>query len=539
MSTTAFPATSSLTHRKAMPGDLAQVVLQAAREEKAKENGQPPRQRSQSQSGYHGSGSSSHAASSTRQQNGHLQPPFDWQGSGSRQVTASPEPMIPNSEAATPQDELGHGQAHPNGLSVATTPAKKRSGGRPKARRTSSKRLPSSFFGTSESAAAKHAAKRLYTSESRQDDHDEDVRQNHGHEAEAKPEHFDSGEYTRAAGTTSTASPMRGPFSRMDSSRGQNMLANQGSGSNRPSRRPSTSQPGSGDDSRRHSISGIAKRLGAMSETDETDDYESHDDGLQASNNRHLSPLQQNRARLDRMSESPENSRSANPSAPTSGANTPQRRNSVRSFGNVLGRSLNRQPSGDVSAQAAQGDASGNEKAGHSDTTVGKTKWAALRQRLKQDKRPEELQKYITGQELITDLSSGMMSIMMLKMAFDRDEHDKHRVSNEYSGGGPTWLTSCFIDSCLVELHQATNHRLGVPLSQQPCSFQNRTRVRRRPAQMGCLSRAARLRQSARSLSCCKCQACCGSVSELSQSFYPVLQPPQKGEDRERRSHAR
>lgn len=406
-----------------MPGDLAQVVLQAAREEKAKENGQPP-----SMSGFQGSGSSSQNPSSTKQQNGHLQPPFDWRANGSRQVTSSPEPL---SEAVTPSDELGHGQAVPNGLSV--TPAKKRSTNRTRGRPQPSKRLHSSFFGTPESAAAKQAAKRLYTSESTQDDepdafHDAQNRNGSGHDS--KPGHIDSSEQEQLpAGTTSTASPMRGPFSRLDSSRGESILAGHGSTTRGGSRRPSTSQPESGDDARRHSISGIAKRLGAMSETDETTDYESHDDGPFNGIQRQRQHHNDNRTTLGRMSESPERLRSANPSAPASGMNTPKRRNS--GFSNPFGRSTNRrQSSGEQAAQAnGHGDVSGNEKGGTGDTTVGKNKWAALRQKLRSEKKPQELEKYITGQELITDLSSGMMSIMMLKMAFDRDEHDKHRVS--------------------------------------------------------------------------------------------------------------
>ena len=401
-----------------MPSDLAQVVLQAARDEKAiHETHRLPE----------GSGAS---ASSKTQQNGHLQPPFDWRSGQSRQITSSPEPMGP----ATPQEELGHGQAYGNGLGVSV-PAKKRPNTRPKGRPNPSKRLHSSFFGSSEAAAAKQAAKRLYTSESTQDEHDTAPSSHSRNGSGSKPHHIDSEEQDRPAGSSSTSSPMRGPFSRMDSTRGQALLAGStsGSGSSKtPQRRQSigqgASRSGSGDDSRRHSVSGLAKRLGAMSETEETDEYESHDDGLQPpSSDRHPSHYFDSRTPLARMNESPENNRSLAPSAPGSGMNTPQRRGSVRSFSNPFGRSVNRQTSGDHQTQAGQAEAQGNEK-NQTDGTTGKNKWAALRRRLQQEKKPEELEKYITGQELITDLSSGMMSIMMLKMAFDRDEHDKHRV---------------------------------------------------------------------------------------------------------------
>ena len=61
------------------------------------------------------------------------------------------------------------------------------------------------------------------------------------------------------------------------------------------------------------------------------------------------------------------------------------------------------------------------------------SRWAALRQKLKgsaDDKvSKDSLNKSLTGHELVMELTTGLLPVMMLKMAcLDRDEHDRHRV---------------------------------------------------------------------------------------------------------------
>lgn len=72
-------------------------------------------------------------------------------------------------------------------------------------------------------------------------------------------------------------------------------------------------------------------------------------------------------------------------------------------------------------------------------TTAGNKGWAVLRNRMKGTdiKGVEEISKTLSGHELVSELTTGLLPVMMLKMGLtDRDEHGERRIPvspNSYS----------------------------------------------------------------------------------------------------------
>lgn len=570
-------------------GDLASVVLEAAKKERAKQDagqgsafdtaGQDVnsnlnhhRQHDKGKgkgkarangdvlTSYQDSGSTSHANS-----NGFLEAP-----SYNRAITSSPEPLTPqashdDNDDVNEQQQRDRGAAvqpeytqsnndasvndkstsapAPNGrqdhVKAPPPPAKKRPAvnAAPSARK-----LSSAFFGgghhhhhhngtnnlnnnsgSSSKAAKQQAARKKYTSESSMDpddssyfgnsDHNNefsDFFSGNGHVPFTTPHHGINGSNNNASGSSynahratqnssgdskshaATATPvangsaapsnksglqeklgksghaspqaaMRGPFSRMDSSRGQSLLTRRQSiGSQEGHERSHAQDPhqlkGNNVPHRRYSISGTAQRfghaLGAFgSHPNEVDDEESAND---SHGENHHSPSQ-SRARTPHAGERhqsfwrgssnddnnqgveqshAENGVTAKGSASTS---RPQqgisRRSSYRSL-NIFKRSQGPGdgPNGHIDGEEGHrhpGLSRSNTQADGSALPpgTGKSRWNQLKQRLRQEKKPAELDMTLNGSELINDLSLGLISVMMLKMAFDRDEHDQHRVS--------------------------------------------------------------------------------------------------------------
>ena len=133
--------------------------------------------------------------------------------------------------------------------------------------------------------------------------------------------------------------------------------------------------------------------------------------------------------------------------------------------------------------------------------TAGSKGWTVLKNRMKASdhKGIEEISKALSGHELVSELTTGLLPVMMLKMGLtDRDEHGERRIP----------VSSAHAISCIVlmyaldphELPQAPNHRLGVSFPQHSRPLSHRATIRRRSNEMGHLPRNARFRQSTRSL---------------------------------------
>ncbi|GAA97760.1 uncharacterized protein L969DRAFT_55895 [Mixia osmundae IAM 14324] len=65
--------------------------------------------------------------------------------------------------------------------------------------------------------------------------------------------------------------------------------------------------------------------------------------------------------------------------------------------------------------------------------SANKSRWAAVRQKLGRNdggsaKTPEDMSRALGGHELVTELAVGMLSMMMIKMSMDRDEHGTSRI---------------------------------------------------------------------------------------------------------------
>lgn len=276
----------------------------------------------------------------------------------------------------------------------------------------------------------------------------------------------------KAMNHASPQAQLRGPFSRADSSRGQTLLTRKHSiGSQEAHERSHAQDPSQLRGSnlhRRYSVGGAAQRfshaLGVFGHPTEVEDEESADEESGAADGHHTPS--QSRARTPLAGERSHSfwrGSSGDDNIPngdsqhvdtgaargvkgstTSGASSarPQgvsRKSSYRSL-NIFKRSQG--PGDGQNGQTTDGDANIEgqrhpglsrantqpDGAGQLPPGIGKSRWNQLKQRLKQEKKPADLEMTLNGSELINDLSLGLMSVMMLKMAFDRDEHDQHRV---------------------------------------------------------------------------------------------------------------
>lgn len=516
-------------------GDLASIVLEAARKERAKqdagevsafENGHvQPGNSLRHDDGYKGKGKgkareNGDARTSHKQGNGHLEPPREFPGYN-RTVTASPEPLTPEA-TRTELDQAqqdNHEKPQTNGAGAQKQPAladkdkdtPQEQFKRPARKRPavlagpSARKLSSAFFGGhghasgtgsgSSSKANKQAARRQYTSESSTDyddafgtsDHNNEfrdffsanghVQQPHSGTSNARQQPStnatgdsqdtsntrsnesskgnDQEKLGKPGQTSSGSGPMRGPFSRVDSSRGQSLLTRRQSiGSHeahdKAQQHQDPSQLRTSGPSRRYSVSGAAQRfnhaLGAFGHPNELDgsgEEDSQDEGRQSPNRfKSHTPGVNDRHAQWRETSQDEGLRTEQHDKANGLSNArPQgvsRKSSFRSLNNFFKRSQG--PGAGAEREQADGEAnlsdgqrhpglsrSNTQGDGHQ-AGVGKKRWAQLKQKLKQEKKPAELDKTLNGSELINDLSLGLISVMMLKMAFDRDEHDQRRI---------------------------------------------------------------------------------------------------------------
>lgn len=523
-------------------GDLASIVLEAARKERAKQDAG----HSSAFGNGHANASDNKSSTMNRskveydqakdkgkgkaRENGHAHPVHQ-EGNGfleppkapiiDRNLTSSPEPLAseysntsdhaqPLETTAAPSKPAGEKDGAARGAQKDRfkQPAARK---RPAARAgPSARKFSSAFFGAhgsvsgsnTPSRASKYTAMKPYTSESSMDNDDRNVSgasdhnkefvdffsANHGQSSSSRPpkpktstdtKNSSAGQSTsgnNASGqsktramenlgkpgqTSNATGAMRGPFSRVDSSRGQTLLTRRQSigaadAHDKTSYRQDHNQP---QDSRqrRYSVSGAAQRfshaLGVYGHPNELDgsgdETESDAEGRRAS--RAHTPHAGGNDREARLSdvshdhglpkhESQEEARAGAARPP----NRPQgvsRRSSYRSLNNLFRRSHGPGTQDEISERPDGEGTAGETGARHpglsrSNTQadgqpgVGKKRWAQLKQKLKQEKKTAELDMTLNGRELINDLSLGMISVMMLKMAFDRDEHDQHRVSD-------------------------------------------------------------------------------------------------------------
>jgi hypothetical protein len=530
-------------------GDLASVVLEAARRERAKQdagqssafanghanthdntstmvNGSKNENDQAKDKGKGKAKENGHAHPAHQQGNGFLEPPkgptvYD------RNLTSSPEPLAPEHSTNT-SDHAQPSQANGSIPQPAAAAAAENDGAargaqkdrsrqpparkRPAARAgPSARKFSSAFFGAHSSGSgsntpsrvSKYAAMKPYTSESSMDIDDRNVSgasdhnkefidffsASHGQSSGSRLPNPQNSTDTKDSSTGQSTSgnnasgqsktramenlgkpgqssngggAMRGPFSRVDSSRGQSLLTRRQSiggadAHDKNAHRHDHNQPQDSNGQRRYSVSGAAQRfshaLGAYGHPNEMDgsgdEEESDFEGRHAGpahtpagggNDREtqLSDVSHNYA-LPKHEQQDENRAGAGRPA-----NRPQgvsRRSSYRSL-NIFRRSQGPGAPEEISEQPDGGDTGGEaatrQRPGLSRSNtqtdgqagVGKKRWAQLKQKLRQEKKPAELDMTLNGQELINDLSLGMISVMMLKMAFDRDEHDQHRVSN-------------------------------------------------------------------------------------------------------------
>jgi phospholipase D1/2 len=403
-------------------GDLASVVLEAAKKERglSLNDGQEPK--NELSSNHQGANQPHHLnGHANKPSNGHLAPPFEW-NSPNRAVSASPEPL----------DE--------DGTHALSKPAKKdvqRKQSPPNARKLSSSFRSNSTRRTSTASRDR----RIYTSQSSNDLEDGETENAANHNAgqtEARGLDQETGRLlSSSVGQSGSSQPLRGPFSRMDSTRGQASLSSSRNGSGSSKQAPEVGRRKStgGTDSRRPSmtVSATARRFVGFFTDGEQDEETQDEAGLSDDErrNRRLQPP----GRQDTIQESA--SREGHTPNPTSSHGTPSRRVTSRANSYGFGRSQRSSRRNSIT-EAEEGEDTDRPNAANArpsmarGQTKARTKWDALRQRLKQDKNTAELDKGLTGSELVTDLSAGMMSVMMLKMAFDRDEHDKHRVCASY-----------------------------------------------------------------------------------------------------------
>lgn len=430
--------------------------------------------------------------SKSKPSNGHLAPPFEWNNGDSesnlthrQQLTASPEPLThtelpPSKEGEDRANGRGGSgkqddarQATNDSVESTSTPATKRPA--TKAPRRYSKKLSANLFsgggsGSGRGDALQQRRQHKVTSESTHDENDDDgevgvggytsssSREASGPGPKQGRDSIDALVGTNPAAASHThpggsgasgapaASPMRGPFSRYDSSRGQSMLRQESSPSglnklpngnssaqqqqhHHPHHHPHH-QDGSAPPSKRGSL--LTRRQSTGATGDSSGGSSSRRPSMSAAS-RLFSSV---RGMLDEGDETAGEDQDR-----YRGVRTPRRSTEEQQpQGSQQARQQQQHntDAGNVSGGDQQGSGQGLRPTASRSNTLGiaglprgeaaRTKWAALRQRLKQEKKPEELEKSLTGSELITDLSTGMMSVMMLKMAFDRDEHDQHRV---------------------------------------------------------------------------------------------------------------
>ena len=496
---------------------MASVVLDAAKKERAKQEAQEAvagtnTERSAS-GGSHGHGkvqgnghrhgqgegstSTNGSTGQLKQINGHLTSPFDWaqQESGNnRTFTSSPEPL------STPPvlTERDYVNAKPNG----STPARKiqqssQTRPPPSSLQSQKRRMSSRFLGTSTRADNSHERQK-YTSQSSGEDHEHDLSSrnssslnplkadngNKNSEANNGEGRLENGHLAAVKSSSSSSpvasesSPMRGPFSRQDSTRGETMLAQRNASA--PSNRgPAGYRTGGSENGNGIAVNGFGKGVAPPTRRMSTDGYDSRRQSNQASHRQFLPVMsgsddEEGQGEEEALSENNDNvsgGEDGNDNAgyfrnghrkgdllgmPKSRLNQsrsresfpsqmPQRRGSARSH--IFDGLQRRRSEGFNGYGDTQRDGTTQEGAGPSGSgnppqrsavprykTDGfrgqaKDRWDALRQRMRQERKSPELDKGLTGSELITDLSSGLMSVMMLKMAFDRDEHNQHRVS--------------------------------------------------------------------------------------------------------------
>ena len=453
-----------------MPDEgLAAVVLEAARKEKAKNEGQSALH---GVAGGSGEGSGSTDSSSSNPQlkhvNGHLAPPFEWTHQGSnRTFTDSPEPL------AAPQL---FERDYINVKSDGSSPARKVHQSQPPAPK---RRMSSQIFSSGGTRATHSRERQIYTSQSSGDDYDSapggSSSKAHGdrNKVISGNGQLNNGHAVVGKSSTSSDAPMRGPFSRLDSSRGESNLAQRGASdsSSRSVAGPNAESGGSasrtgnghnygavkgvptplrrmstgGYDNRRQSMSATARRMMSgffggeaeeqQLETDGDGNASERDDGDEDLRRARSFNRSQSLLRVPKSQPNQSRSRDSSPSVAL------QRRTSDRS---ASYNRLRRPRSEDFANRNEAGGGTGNgveAAAGPHGARPGvsryktegirfqaRDRWDALRQRMRQEKKSPELEKGLTGSELITDLSSGLMSVIMLKMAFDRDEHNQHRV---------------------------------------------------------------------------------------------------------------
>jgi hypothetical protein len=526
-------------HRSMPNGDLAAVVLEAAKKERAKEEaGQPSAFQNSNGStsttttrdkgkGKARARENGDALGGHNSSNGHLEPPKETFPGYNRHITASPEPLNPAELQGNhnDQDDL-HDRARPAGASTNGSvprpaspgalevpsrqdstsqedsvgpikPAKKRPAVRagPSARKLSSAFFghASSGSGNSSSRVNKQAARRQYTSESStsyDDSHHYGVSDNNefkdffssafaGHSqaasdanktrlggnaasntpsgvASTHPQENMNGNAApnnkpSQAGSSNSSGPMRGPFSRLDSSRGQQQLQRRVSlsGQEHETHLPPPARVGP---QRRYSVSGAAQRfghaLGHLGHPFETEEESEGEEVPQRQDSRHSSqqlagvrtPGAERHA-FFRDSSQDDGTSQAGHLASSSGAPKdsplarPQgvsRRSSYRSLNNIFKRSQGPAAESTAAMGAREEDGAGHPGFSRSNTQAdaggGKGRWNQLRQRLKQEKKTAEFDMTLNGKEVINDLSLGLVSVMMLKMYMDRNEHDQRRV---------------------------------------------------------------------------------------------------------------
>lgn len=427
--------------------------------------------------------------------NGHLLRPFSWQSN--RALTASPEPIQP----------VQNGDATPSSSTKASSPAvkapKKQLSGA--SSRPSQRRQLSAHFSDDTRRSGSYSRHGLTSESSRDNGHGESST---GSQILSERNVLRN---VRSAGSENSHSglsaggsgPLRGPFSRLDSSRGQSLLARQsqsqsqsrhaslGSDGHAATRRSTSDSHGSataanGDNEgvrpRRSSFSRVARsvglRTGLVNSDEEVEEPERSRDDAEGRSQQLLPPHQPDamhetsRPQVMHAGTSPAGGAGFLGPAPTASRARPRTGLRAITLGD-LRRSSN--TSNDEEGGPARNRRDKDDQGGF--RSNARSRWAALREKLRQEKKPEELEKGLTGKELVTDLSTGLMSVMMLKMAFDRDEHDQHRVSYTKRATHNRDLIRFYHKpgSRPAELPKIENHRLCVSLPQHPCNIPYRT----------------------------------------------------------------